>query len=139
LRGQFGRVALLDMDTSLVGHAHPHYHLIFKVAGADQQFIVEGQVVPLRRDTAVAVNAWQQHAYLHQPSAERTLFLALYIEPEWLAQADRSFRDCARPGFFPLACMAIGAISDALGFRRRAISRASSSSTPAPRRTSSAW
>jgi AraC-like DNA-binding protein len=108
-RGRFGRVALLDMDSSLVGHAHPHCHLIFKVAGADQEFVVEAEVVPLRHDTVVAVNAWQHHAYFHCPSRERTLFLAFYIEPDWLAEADRIFLGCARPSFFPHACVAIGA------------------------------
>lgn len=107
-RGRFGRVALLDMDTSLVGHAHPHFHLIFKIAGADQEFVVEDNAVPLRRDTVVAVNAWQRHAYFHRPSGERTLFLAFYIEPDWLAEADRIFLGCARPSFFPRACVAIG-------------------------------
>lgn len=101
LRGRFGRVALLDMDTSLVDHAHPHYHLIFKASGPDQNFVVEGQAVPLRSDTLVAVNSWQQHEYVHRHGAERTLFLALYIEPDWLADADRNFVNCAEPGFFP--------------------------------------
>jgi AraC family transcriptional regulator len=108
-RGQFGRVALLDMDSSLVGHAHPHCHLIFKVAGADQEFVVDGDTFPLRRDTVVAVNAWQPHAYNHCPSGERTLFLAFYIEPDWLAEADRMFLGCARPSFFPRSCVPIGA------------------------------
>jgi AraC-like DNA-binding protein len=97
------------MDTSLVGHAHPHCHLIFKVAGADQEFVVENKVYPLRRDTVVAVNAWQPHAYFHRPSGERTLFLAFYIEPGWLAEADGIFLGCARPSFFPRACVVIGA------------------------------
>ncbi|MGH6712469.1 MAG: helix-turn-helix domain-containing protein [Bradyrhizobium sp.] len=101
LRGRFGRAALLDMDTSLVEHAHPHYHLIFKASGPDQNFVVEGQAVPLRNDTLVAVNSWQQHEYLHRRGAERTLFLALYIEPAWLTEADRSFVNCSEPGFFP--------------------------------------
>jgi AraC family transcriptional regulator len=107
LRGRFGRVALLDMDTSLVDHAHPHFHLIFKASGPDQNFVVEGQTVPLRSDMLVAVNSWQQHAYLHRQGAERTLFLALYIEPAWLADADRAFANCAEPGFFPRAGIAI--------------------------------
>ena len=50
LRGGFGRVALLDMDISLVDHAHPHCHLILKVDGPDQNFVVEGKPVPLRSD-----------------------------------------------------------------------------------------
>ncbi|MGC1665171.1 MAG: AraC family transcriptional regulator, partial [Bradyrhizobium sp.] len=29
--GAFGRVALLDMDESLVRHAHPHCHVLLKV------------------------------------------------------------------------------------------------------------
>lgn len=103
LRGRFGRVALLDMDTSLVDHAHPHCHLIFKASGPDQNFVVEEQTVPLRSDMLVAVNSWQQHAYAHRQGAERTLFLALYIEPGWLADADRAFVNCAEPGFFPRA------------------------------------
>ncbi len=100
LSGAFGRVALLDMDTSLVAHAHPHCHLIFKASGPDQDFIVEGQPFPLRSDTAVAVNTWQQHEYLHRANPERTVFLALYIEPDWLADADGSFLNCMKPGFF---------------------------------------
>jgi AraC family transcriptional regulator len=103
LRGRFGRVALLDMDTSLVDHAHPHYHLIFKVGGPDQNFVVEGRPVPLRSDTLVAVNSWQQHEYVHRHSAEKTLFLALYIEPGWLADAERNFVSCSEAGFFPQA------------------------------------
>ena len=114
LQGRFGRVALLDMDTSLVDHAHPHYHLIFKASGPDQSFVVEGQTVPLRSDTLVAVNSWQQHAYEHRTSAERTLFLALYIEPGWLADADRHFAGCAEPGFFPQAGIAISGEIDRL-------------------------
>jgi AraC family transcriptional regulator len=107
LRGRFGRVALLDMDTSLVDHAHPHFHLIFKASGPDQNFVVEGQSVPLHSDMLVAVNSWQQHAYVHRQGTERTLFLALYIEPAWLADADRAFVNCAEPGFFPRAGIAI--------------------------------
>jgi len=38
--GSFGRVALLDMDASLVRHAHPHCHVLLKVEGADTHFLV---------------------------------------------------------------------------------------------------
>ena len=40
VHGSFGRVALLDMDESLVRHAHPHCHVLLKVEGADTQFLV---------------------------------------------------------------------------------------------------
>jgi len=107
LSGAFGRAALLDMDPSLVAHAHPHCHLIFKASGPDQEFVVDQQAFPLRADTAVAVNTWQRHEYLHRASPGRTVFLALYIEPDWLAQADGSFADCARPGFFAMPAITV--------------------------------
>lgn len=100
LSGRFGRVALLDMDTSLTVHAHGHCHLVFKVAGPDQMFTVEGAALPLRAGTAVAVNSWQEHSYTHSTSGERTVFLALYLETDWLAGADRLFNLCGRPAFF---------------------------------------
>jgi AraC family transcriptional regulator len=107
LRGDFGRVALLDMDTSLVPHAHHHCHIILKVSGPDQQFIVEGNALPVREDTAVLVNTWEQHQYLHQKHENRTVFLALYIEPEWLAGTDRSFARCSQPAFFHRSGVAV--------------------------------
>ncbi|MFG1359675.1 AraC family transcriptional regulator [Xanthobacter pseudotagetidis] len=100
LSGRFGRVALLDMDTSLTVHAHGHCHLVFKVSGPDQLFTVEGAALPLRADTAVAVNSWQEHSYAHATGGERTVFLALYLETDWLADADRLFSLCGRPAFF---------------------------------------
>ena len=107
LRGSFGRVALLDMDTSLVPHAHHHCHVIMKVSGPDQHFIVEDKALPVRDDTAVLVNTWEQHRYLHRLHDRRTVFLALYIEPAWLAGTDRSFVRCAHPAFFSRPGVAI--------------------------------
>jgi AraC family transcriptional regulator len=86
--GAFGRVALLDMDRSLVRHAHPHCHVLLKVEGADTRFTVGDDVVALADDQAVLVNAWAPHAYVHDQTRPRTIILALYIEPQWL----RSFR-----------------------------------------------
>lgn len=79
-QGRFGRVALLNMSTSLIGHAHHHCHILIKAGGADSAFRVRGQVNPLTQTQAVLVNAWEHHAYEHQ-SPDQTLILALYIEP----------------------------------------------------------
>ena len=77
--GGFGRVALLDMDRSLVRHAHPHCHVLLKVDGADTQFLVGDRVAPLTDDLAVLVNAWETHAYVHDARrAERNHPGALY-------------------------------------------------------------
>ena len=84
--GAFGRVALLDMDRSLVRHAHHHCHVLLKVEGADTQFLVGDRVYPLTDTTAVLVDAWKPHAYVRDVNRARTLILALYIEPEWLKE-----------------------------------------------------
>ena len=98
--GAFGRVALLDMDGSLVRHAHPHCHVLLKVEGADTQFIVGDTVYPLTDETAVLVNGWQPHSYVHDPERPRTVILALYIEPEWLTAFRPGWAASGAPGFF---------------------------------------
>jgi AraC-like DNA-binding protein len=98
--GTFGRVALLDMDWSLVRHAHPHCHVLLKVEGADTQFIVGDKVYPLTNDIAVLVNGWQPHSYVHDPDKPRTVILALYIEPEWLMAFRPGWVASGAPGFF---------------------------------------
>ncbi|MDE1933455.1 AraC family transcriptional regulator [Bradyrhizobium sp.] len=98
--GAFGRVALLDMDASLVRHAHPHCHVLLKVEGADTQFIVGDRVYPLTDVGAVLVNGWQPHSYVHYPERPRTVILALYIEPEWLTVFRPGWAASGAPGFF---------------------------------------
>ena len=98
--GAFGRVALLDMDWSLVRHAHPHCHVLLKVEGADTQFVVGDTVYPLTDESAVLVNGWQPHSYVHDPNKPRTVILALYIEPEWLMAFRPGWAASGAPGFF---------------------------------------
>jgi len=98
--GEFGRVALLDMDRSLVRHAHPHCHVLLKVDGDDTQFLVGDKVVPLTDEMAVLVNAWEPHAYVHNPHRKNALILALYIEPEWLRTFRSNWAASGAPGFF---------------------------------------
>ncbi|HWW49652.1 MAG TPA: AraC family transcriptional regulator [Xanthobacteraceae bacterium] len=102
--GRFGRVALLDMDESLVRHAHPHCHVLLKVEGADTQFMVGDTVVPLTDTSAVLVDGWQPHAYVHVPSRPRTIILALYIEPKWLKEFRPAWAASGAPGFFAKPC-----------------------------------
>lgn len=98
-QGRFGRVALLNMSTSLIGHAHHHCHILIKAGGADSTFRVRGQLNPLTQTQAVLVNAWEHHSYEHQ-SPDQTLILALYIEPSWLAEIQRSLAASRHPYFF---------------------------------------
>lgn len=106
LQGRFGRVALLNMDAPLVGHAHHHCHILIKAGGADSAFTVRGERAPLTDELAVVVNAWEHHAYVHDaPPGANTLILALYIEPAWLAETQRSLALSGHPRFFPQSCV----------------------------------
>jgi AraC family transcriptional regulator len=98
--GNFGRVALLDMDRSLVRHAHPHCHVLIKAAGADTQFSVGDNLVPLTDTQAVLINTWEPHAYVHDRRRPRTIILALYIEPTWLKIFRPNWAASGAPGFF---------------------------------------
>lgn len=98
--GEFGRVALLDMDASLVRHAHPHCHVLLKAGGADTRFSVRDRWAPLTDESAVLINAWEPHAYVHDPARERTTILALYIEPRWLSCFRPNWAASGGPRFF---------------------------------------
>lgn len=98
--GVFGRVALLDMDRSLVWHAHPHCHVLLKIEGDDTQFTVGHRLVQLTDRLAVMVNAWEPHAYVHDPTRQRAMILALYIEPQWLRSFRPNWMASGAPGFF---------------------------------------
>ncbi|MCK1479475.1 helix-turn-helix domain-containing protein [Bradyrhizobium sp. 197] len=98
--GPFGRVALLDMDRSLVRHAHPHCHVLLKVEGADTQFIVGNRVYPLTDSSAVLVDGWKPHSYVHDSTRPRSLILALYVEPHWLKEFRPGWAASGAPGFF---------------------------------------
>lgn len=100
--GDYGRVALLEMDAPLVSHAHQHCHLLIKVAGPDSSFMVRGKQYPLTDENAVLVNAWEEHAYLHELRGEgtNTVLLALYLEPSWLAKFSKFFANSHHPHFF---------------------------------------
>lgn len=98
--GKFGRVALLDMDRSLVRHAHPHCHVLIKAEGADTHFSVGNRLVPLSDRQAVLVNTWEPHAYVHDVERPRTTILALYIEPSWLKNFRPGWAESGGEGFF---------------------------------------
>jgi AraC-like DNA-binding protein len=98
--GAFGRVALLDMDRSLVRHAHPHCHVLIKADGADTQFAVGDDLVQLTDTQAVLINTWEPHAYVHYKERPRTIILALYIEPDWLKTFRPNWAASGAPGFF---------------------------------------
>jgi AraC-like DNA-binding protein len=101
LHGEFGRVALLEMDAPLITHAHHHCHILCKVGGPDTAFEVRGRSYPLTNDNAVLINAWEEHSYLHIPQNNHNpVLLALYLEPKWLALFSKKFLGSGHPRFF---------------------------------------
>lgn len=104
-QGEFGRVALLDMDKSLISHAHSECHVLFKASGADTYFTVRDRSQPLTDRSAVLINTWEPHFYDHRPDVPRTLILALYIDTNWLATINQSLSLSACPQFFTQPCV----------------------------------
>jgi AraC family transcriptional regulator len=100
IQGAFGRVALLDMDRSLVTHAHHACHVLIKYRGTDTAFEVRGASCHLNDNTAVVVNAWERHAYTHGDGTQTSHILALYIDPGWLAGLDRQLITSGHQRFF---------------------------------------
>lgn len=106
------------MDRPLVRHVHSQCHVLIKVEGHDTQFEVNGRSIPLTDDSAVLVNAWEQHSYTHRPGQHPTIILALYIEPQWLSAFRSNWRASGAPGFFPRS---VGGITPEMRRRAREI------------------
>ncbi|MGA1296886.1 MAG: helix-turn-helix domain-containing protein [Burkholderiaceae bacterium] len=101
LHGNFGRVALLRMNTPLVIHAHHHCHILIKASGSDAAFNVNGTHVPLTERNAVLVNAWEPHAFISSGCTQQhTVVLALYVEPSWLGQHSPRYLEASYSKFF---------------------------------------
>lgn len=84
-QGKFGWLSVRDVVGGLVTHAHRHLHLILWLQGsAGEMQIGESRILP-RRNMAVGVNSFQPHNHI-MPETESGLFLALYLDPDWLRQ-----------------------------------------------------
>jgi AraC-like DNA-binding protein len=95
------------MSSSLVRHAHPHSHVLIKLEGPDQSFVVDGTPYAMNEETAILVNAWQEHCYPHAAAAGETRVLAMYVQPTWLAEVDRDLHLSGHPSFFSRPCVAV--------------------------------
>lgn len=96
--GPFGRVALYNLDRSMVLHAHREGHLIFHIQGPAASIRIDDEIFPLSMNHAVAVNPWQQHNYQSMDADAPSLFLTLYIKPFWFLQASRQASAALRFG-----------------------------------------
>ena len=83
-QGEFGRVTLFDIREPVADHAHPHVHLLFKLAGHDRGLEVGGERVLLEDGKCVLVGPWQRHADIRETCTDTTVMLALYIDAAYL-------------------------------------------------------
>jgi AraC-like DNA-binding protein len=111
----FGRLAILEMGSDLVMHAHGQAHLLARIGGSDASFLIDGVEHAADENTLLCVNSWEPHAYRQGGPKGRTTFLILYIECSYLAAScgrsptDRFFAHptAARAG-------AVGGLVDAI-------------------------
>ena len=100
IHGTFGRVVLVRLDHSMAIHAHRECHIVFKIGGADIDFGIGRKEYPVTAHSALLINAWEPHFYNFRETEQKTVLLALYLNPHWLKQVDRRFAYSAHPKFF---------------------------------------
>lgn len=109
IQGRFGRIGLVEMDTALAVHVHHHVHLIAKAGGADTLFRVRDRACPVTEEAAVLVHSWAPHCWVPPAggTAEPTLFLTFYLEPDWVrARLGTGAEEAAR--LFADPCLPLG-------------------------------
>lgn len=90
--GQFGRVTLYQLDRDLAMHAHREGHLIFYVSGKHAAITIDRERSAIDTVTAAAVSPWQPHNFHCGNRDSGSLFLVLYIRPEWFLELSRTIR-----------------------------------------------
>ncbi len=88
--GPFGRATLYQLDRDMATHAHREGHLTFHVGGRVTQMCVDGIPHILNDAYGTAINPWQSHSFTASDPENGSVFLVLYIRPEWFQQIGRS-------------------------------------------------
>ena len=99
--GEFGHVSVLRVASNFVTHAHPDLQLVIHIDGAPGEMVVDGRRICPAPHIAVGVNSLEPHSHSFGEATEPGRFLALYIEPGWIARrhalGPRPFRRTAIP------------------------------------------
>lgn len=85
-RSDFGHVSVLRAARDFVTHAHPELHVVIHIDGAPGTMIVDGRPVTPSRDVAIGINSLVPHSHTFGPGTEPGRFLAIYLDPEWVAR-----------------------------------------------------
>jgi len=82
--GRFGRLILLEVSAPGTPHAHSEPTILLKHDGADTEYLIGDEVVPLTRGDIAFVNAQDLHADRRAPGSAPTRLLVLHASGEWL-------------------------------------------------------
>ncbi len=88
--GAFGRASLYQLDRDMATHAHREGHLTFYIAGRNSGIRIDEEPHDLNPEVGAAINPWQPHSFHAGDTEDGSLFLVLYIRPEWFLQMSRS-------------------------------------------------
>lgn len=100
LHGEFGRVMLITLESSIALQAYRTCQLLFRVDGPDMDVSVRDGRHRLSDNDVIMLNAWEAHSLEITEDAPPVTMLALHIEPTWLRQVGRQFAACMHPKFF---------------------------------------
>ncbi|HEY6833096.1 MAG TPA: AraC family transcriptional regulator [Pseudolabrys sp.] len=79
LVGRYGRVAVLELGSDIVEHAHPQAQGLIKIDGPDRTILVAGRRHVLRNETMVLLRPWIPHGGLASVGAS-TRVLAVNLD-----------------------------------------------------------
>ena len=99
--GRFGRVYLKESLSGHASHTHAEHQLILKYDGADRQYVIDGELALLNRDSIMFVNAGRAHETLPNQSDAPARQLLVNFSPDWLSQTFPSMFKDARQGPYP--------------------------------------
>jgi AraC family transcriptional regulator len=74
LVGRYGRVAVLELGSDIVEHAHPQAQGLIKIDGPDRTILVAGRRHVLCDDTMVLLRPWVPHGGLASDGASTRVF-----------------------------------------------------------------
>lgn len=84
LRGDFGRVVIVEISHDLVTHAHEEMQIKYWLSGGVARCRVGREDVTLNERTIVACNSYQSHDIVLANASEPVTALLLYIDLGWL-------------------------------------------------------
>jgi AraC-like DNA-binding protein len=83
VKGEFGKVVVLEVRHGLVHHAHSEIQFGYWLGGGEGCGIVNDESVVYSKATAVCINRYQTHNLIMSEDGEPIMMLLLYIDENW--------------------------------------------------------